>query len=90
MRNKPESEFLTGQVEYSRSCECLGSCLVMQLSMIKSSMLFHGLQRMFHSFGYSIDSTLTGVQTAIRMFGQDLTCIAHAQYIHNCSSALAM
>ena len=49
-----------------------------------------GLQRMFDSFGYSIDSTLSGVQTAIRMFGQGLTCTAHAQYIHNCSSALAM
>ena len=24
------------------------------------------------------------------MFGQDLTCTAHAQYIHNCSSALAL
>ena len=24
------------------------------------------------------------------MFGQGLTCTAHAQYIHNCSSALAM
>ena len=24
------------------------------------------------------------------MFGQGLTCIAHVQYIHNCSSVLAM
>ena len=38
---------------------------------------------MFDSFGYSIESTLSGVQTAIRMFGQGLTCTAHAQYIHN-------
>ena len=45
---------------------------------------------MFDSFGYSIDSTHSGVQTAIRMFGQGLMCTAHAQYIHNCSSALAM
>ena len=49
-----------------------------------------GLQRMFDLFGYSIDSTLSKVQAAIRMFGQGLTCTAHAQYIHNCSSALAM
>ena len=40
-RNKPESEFLTGQAEYSRSCECLGSCLAMERSMMKSSTLFH-------------------------------------------------
>ena len=42
------------------------------------------------SFGYLIDSMLSGVQTAIRMFGQGLTCTAHAQYIHNCSSVLAI
>ena len=41
VRNKSESEFLTGQAEYSRSCECLGSCLVTERSMMKSSMLFH-------------------------------------------------
>ena len=38
--NKPESEFLTGQAEYSRSCERLGSCLVIERSMMKSSTLF--------------------------------------------------
>ena len=41
VHNKPESEFLTGQVEYSRSCERLGSCLAMEHSMMKSSTLFH-------------------------------------------------
>ena len=40
-RNKPESEFLTVQAEYSESCERLGSCLVTERSMMKSSMLFH-------------------------------------------------
>ena len=40
-RNKPESEFLTGQAEYSQSCERLGSCLVIERSMMKSSTLFH-------------------------------------------------
>ena len=39
--NKPESEFLTVQVEYSQSCERLGSCLVTERSLMKSSMLFH-------------------------------------------------
>ena len=37
MRNKLESEFLAGQVEYS-SCERLESCLAMERSM-KSSTL---------------------------------------------------
>ena len=41
-RNKPESEFLTGQAEYSRSCERLGSCVATELSsMMESSTLFH-------------------------------------------------
>ena len=40
-RNKPESEFLTGQAEYSRSCEHLGYCLATECSMMKSSTLFH-------------------------------------------------
>ena len=35
----PQSEFLTGQVEHSRSCECLGSCLATEC-LIKSSTLF--------------------------------------------------
>ena len=39
--NKPESEFLTGQAENSRSCECLRSCLTIECSMMKSSTLFH-------------------------------------------------
>ena len=47
--NKPESEFLTGQTKYlwsgqtkySWSCECLGSCLAVERSMVKSSKLFH-------------------------------------------------
>ena len=39
--NKPESEFLTGQVEYLWSCERLGSCLAVEHSMMKSSTLFH-------------------------------------------------
>ena len=39
-RNKPESEFLTGQAEYSRSCERLESCLAIERSMMKSSTLF--------------------------------------------------
>ena len=39
-RNIPESEFLISQAEYSQSCERLGSCLVMEYLMIKSSMLF--------------------------------------------------
>ena len=38
--NKSEGEFLTGQVEYSQSCGCLGSCLAMEHSVRKSSMLF--------------------------------------------------
>ena len=38
MCNKPESEFLAGQVEYS-SCERLEFCLAMECSM-KSSTLF--------------------------------------------------
>ena len=38
--NKPESEFLTGQVEYSRSYERLESCLATERSMMKSSTLF--------------------------------------------------
>ena len=29
VRNEPENEFPTGQVEYSQSCEHLGSCLVL-------------------------------------------------------------
>ena len=33
----PESDFLTGQAEYSWSCERLGSCLVTECSMMKSS-----------------------------------------------------
>ena len=37
VRNKTESEFLTGQAEYSRSCERLA----MERSMIKSSTLFY-------------------------------------------------
>ena len=41
VRNKPESGFLTGQAEYSRSCERLGSCLETERSMMKSSALFH-------------------------------------------------
>ena len=41
VRNKPESGFLTGQAEYSRSCERLGSCLATERSMMKSSTLFH-------------------------------------------------
>ena len=40
-RNKPESEFLTGQAEYSWSCERLVSCLMVERSMMKSSTLFH-------------------------------------------------
>ena len=40
-RNKTESEFLTGQAEYSWSYERLGSCLAVERSMMKSSMLFH-------------------------------------------------
>ena len=39
--NKPESEFLTGQVECLQSCERLGSCLAVERLMIKSSTLFH-------------------------------------------------
>ena len=38
VRNKPKSEFLTGQVEYSPSCERLGSCLATECLMRKSSM----------------------------------------------------
>ena len=30
MCNKPESEFVTRQAEYSQSCEHLGSCLAME------------------------------------------------------------
>ena len=41
VRNKPESGFLTGQAEYSRSRERLGSCLASERSMMKSSTLFH-------------------------------------------------
>ena len=33
--NEPESKFLTGQAEYSRSCERLGFCVVMEHSMMK-------------------------------------------------------
>ena len=40
-RNKPQSEFLTGEAEYSRSCERLGSCLAIERSMMK---LFHVFQ----------------------------------------------
>ena len=39
--NKPESEFLTGQLEYSWSYVRLGSCLAVERSMMKSSTLFH-------------------------------------------------
>ena len=39
-RNKPETEFLTCQAEYSWSCERLGFCLVVERSMMKSSTLF--------------------------------------------------
>ena len=39
--NKPDRGFLTGQAEYSRSCESLGSCLVTERSIMKSSTLFH-------------------------------------------------
>ena len=39
--NKPESEFLTSQAEYSWSCKCLGSCLAVERLMTKSSTLFH-------------------------------------------------
>ena len=35
-RNKPESEFLTGQAEYSLSRERLGPCLAVERSMKKS------------------------------------------------------
>ena len=38
---RPESEFLTSQAEYLWSCERLESCLAIELSMIKSSTLFH-------------------------------------------------
>ena len=41
VHNKPESEFLTGIVEYSPSCEHLGSCLAVEHSLMKSSMLFN-------------------------------------------------
>ena len=37
---KTESNFLTGQVEYSQSGECVGPCLALEHSMMKSSMLF--------------------------------------------------
>ena len=40
LRNKPKSKFLTGNVDYSLSRECLGSCLAMERSVMKSSMLF--------------------------------------------------
>ena len=43
-RNKPESELPTLQAEYSRSCECLESCLAMEGSMMKSSTLFHVIE----------------------------------------------
>ena len=33
-------KFLTGQAEYSWSCECLRSCLAVERSMMKSSTLF--------------------------------------------------
>ena len=38
--NKPSSEFLTGGVEYCRSHERLGSWLLFERSMMKSSTLF--------------------------------------------------
>ena len=41
VHNKTEREFHTGEAEYSRSCECLGSCLVTECSKMKSSMLLH-------------------------------------------------
>ena len=44
VRNKLESEFPTGQAEYSQSCERMGSCLVTEGSMMKSSMLFPPLR----------------------------------------------
>ena len=37
--NKPESEFLTSQTEYSWYCECMGSCQATKNSMMKSSTL---------------------------------------------------
>ena len=43
MHNKPEGKFHTGQAKYMylRSCEWLGSCLVTEHLMMKSSVLFH-------------------------------------------------
>ena len=38
--NKPESEFLTSQVEYYQSCGCLGPSLAVKHPMKMSSMLF--------------------------------------------------
>ena len=38
--NISESDFLTGQVEYSLPCEHLGSCLVIECLMMKFSTLF--------------------------------------------------
>ena len=35
--NKPDSEFLAGEVEHSHYRGCLGSCLVLENSMMKSS-----------------------------------------------------
>ena len=40
MCNKPKSKFLSGEEEYSRSCECIVSCLATERSMMKSSTLF--------------------------------------------------
>ena len=39
MFSKPESELLTGQAEYPQFCECLGSRLAMERSMMKSNTL---------------------------------------------------
>ena len=41
IHNKPESEFLTCQEEYSQFCERLGSCLATECSKMKSSKLLH-------------------------------------------------
>ena len=38
--NKPWSEFLTSEIEYCQSRECLASWLLLECSMRKSSMLF--------------------------------------------------
>ena len=40
MHNRPESEFLTAQVEYLQSCDHLVSCLETERSMMKSATVF--------------------------------------------------